>query len=155
MILPQETTFHIFSGMLQKWVWWLCFSSKLSRTCYYSGMFPLWHVKERRSCILQLYIIILCYFHSHGKGFHGNQTCITFFKKMISRRMTKLLSWCGNMVLNGGRSLLSISRGGLANSAVKGTYPCYSSSLMKYLSCLWLIKANNIAFSLCGTIQVQ
>ena len=33
MILPQETTFHIFSGMLQKWVWWLCFSSKLSRTC--------------------------------------------------------------------------------------------------------------------------
>ena len=77
------------------------------------------------------------------------------FKKMISRRMTKLLSWCGNMVLNGGRSLLSISRGGLANSAVKGTYPCYSSSLMKYLSCLWLIKANNITFSLCGTIQVQ
>lgn len=43
-----------------------------------------------------------------------------------------MLSWCGNMVPNGGHSLLSISRGVLVNSAVKGTYPCYMclSSLM-------------------------
>ena len=77
---------------------------------------------------------------------------------MIPRRMTKLLSWCGNMVPNGGRSLLSISRGGLVNSAVKGTVYIYPFIFTNEIIIVFLVaeqgtaiiyfEANNNAFSL-------